>query len=287
MTTAASMIETLAAWGLTRRDVRTVLLLGSQARNDHPADEFSDIDVVLTVDDPGTFLLGSDWLSELGDVIADVVEPTAIGGMSERRVLFASGQDVDFSVVPTETMRLLGDFSDVVEVRQLFGRGNRVLKDDLGVRAAVDAIPTPEPGGLTVSKADYHALSNGFWYQLICATKKWRRGELWVAMTACEGVLSKTLVDLVRWRTQLQHPTREIWHGTRYLEEWTDSATLNALAATRTGYGVEEIGLSLRRLGALFRRLEAECRDLSGFAAAVDDERVWQLFERLLLGPPD
>jgi aminoglycoside 6-adenylyltransferase len=283
MTTSASMIETLEAWVLIRRDVRAVLLVGSHARNDHPADEFSDIDVVLTVDDPESFLLSSDWLRELGDVIADVVEPTVIGGMSERRVLFASGQDVDFSVVPTEMMRLLGDFSDVVEVRQLFGRGNRVLKDDLGVRDAIEAIPPLEPGGLPLSEADYRALSNGFWYQLICATKKWRRGELWVAMTSCEGILSKALVDLVRWRTQLRHPSMEIWHGTRYLEEWADSATMDELAATRTGYGVQEIGLSLRRLGALFRQLEAECREISGFAAAVDEERVWQLFERLLV----
>ena len=287
MTTATPMIETLAAWALTRRDVHALLLLGSQARANHPADEFSDIDVVLTVDDPDTFLLGSDWLGEIGGLIADVVEPTAIGGMSERRVLFRSGQDVDFSVVPTQMMKLLGDFSDVVEVRQLFGRGSRILKDDLGIRPAIAAIPTPQPGGVPLAEADYRALSNGFWYQLICATKKWRRGELWVAMTACEGVLSGALVDLIRWRSRLRHPSREIWHGSRHLEEWADSVTLNELAATRTGYGVEEIGLSLRRLGASFRRLEAECRETSGFSAAVDEGRVWELFERLLVRPAD
>jgi hypothetical protein len=71
-------------------------------------------------------------------------------------------------------------------------------------------------------------------------------------MTSCDGVLSTSLVDLVRWRTQLRHPSREIWHGGRYIEQWADSATMNELAATRTGYGVREIGLSLRRLGARF-----------------------------------
>lgn len=101
------------------------------------------------------------------------------------------------------------------------------------------------------------------------------------------GVLSNALVDLVRWRTQLRHPSMEIWHGTRYIEEWAESATMNELAATRTGYGVQEIGLSRRRLAALFRQLEAECREISGFAAAVDKEAVWQLFERLLVRPPD
>jgi aminoglycoside 6-adenylyltransferase len=287
MTTADSMTDALAAWVLTRRDVRAMLLLGSQARSDHPADEFSDIDVVLTVDDPDVFLRRSDWLRELGDVIADVVEPTAIGGMSERRVLFGSGQDVDFSVVPLELMKLLGDFSTVVEVRQLLGRGNRVLKDDLGIRDAIDAIPAPDPGGIPVAEADYRALSNGFWYHLVWATKKWRRGELWVAMTSCEGDLSKPLVDLVRWRTQLRLPSIDIWHGNRYIEEWADSATMIDLAATRTGYGVHEIGLSLRRLANLFRQLEADCREITGFAPAVDEERLWQLFERLLARPPD
>jgi aminoglycoside 6-adenylyltransferase len=287
MTTAASITDALAAWASTRRDVHAVLLLGSQARSDHPADEFSDVDVVLTVDDPDVFLHGSDWLGELDDVIADVVEPTAIGGMSERRVLFRSGQDVDFSVVPVELMALLGDFSDLVEVRQLLGRGSRVLVDDLGIRDAIDAIPAPEPGGVPFSEADYRALSNGFWYQLVWATKKWRRGELWVAMTSCEGVLSKGLVDLVRWRIQLRRPSVDVWHGNRYIEEWADSATMADLAATRTGYGVHEIGLSLRRLADLFRQFEVECREITGFAPAVDEERAWQLFERLLARPPD
>jgi aminoglycoside 6-adenylyltransferase len=287
MTTAASMIDALAAWASMRRDVHAVLLLGSQARIDHPADEFSDIDVVLTVDDPDVFLHGSAWLRDLDDVIADVVEPTAIGGMSERRVLFGSGQDVDFSVVPVELMKLLGDFTDLVEVRQLLGRGNRVLKDDLDIRKAIGKVAAPEPGKVPVTESDYSVLSNGFWYQLVWTTKKWRRGELWVAMTSCEGTLSKALVDLLRWRTQLRHPSTDIWHGTRYIEEWLDSATMVDLAATRTGYGVHEIGLSLRRLAALFRQLEAECREITGFGPAVDEARAWQLFERLLATPPD
>ena len=64
---------------------------------------------MLTVDDPAAFLAGGEWLREFRSVLTDIVEPTAIGGMSERRVLFASGQDVDFSVVPVDMMQLLGN----------------------------------------------------------------------------------------------------------------------------------------------------------------------------------
>ena len=45
------LIEKLIQWG--NRDVRVylALIIGSQARSDHPADEFSDLDVIIAVDD--------------------------------------------------------------------------------------------------------------------------------------------------------------------------------------------------------------------------------------------
>jgi len=275
------LLARVITWANARPDVHAVLLVGSQARSDHPADEFSDIDVVLSVDDPAVFLDDDEWLAEIAPVICDVVEPTAIGGMSERRVLFASGQDVDFSIVPVEMMRLLGDFKDLHEVRALLGRGARLLVDELEIADEIDAVVPPEPDSGLLSASEYRALSCGFWYQLIVATRKWRRGELWVAISSCEGRLTSATIEMARWWTTLRRPSTDTWHGARFIEEWLDPTVLGALAATRTGYGAAEIRLSLDRLAALFRKLETECREMSGYEPAVDDAEVQRLFRTL------
>ncbi len=42
----------IADWAREREDVRAVLVVGSQARTHPPADRWSDLDVVLFVDEP-------------------------------------------------------------------------------------------------------------------------------------------------------------------------------------------------------------------------------------------
>jgi aminoglycoside 6-adenylyltransferase len=279
---ANTLIERLAAWANGNDEVHVLMLVGSQARSDHPADAFSDIDLVMTVDDPEVFLGHDEWLSEIGPVIADLIEPTAVGGMSERRILFESGRDADFSIVPVDMMRLLGDFKDLAEVRELFGRGVRILVDKIGIADDITTIAPPEDGGGLLSENEYRALASRFWYYLIAAARKWRRGELWFAMAWCEGQLTASVIELARWWTQLSRPSTHLWHGTRFIEEWLDPSVMSALKATRTGYGSAEISLSLRRLAELFRRLEADCRAASKYESPVDEEAVWRLLEALM-----
>jgi len=279
---ATTLIDRLAQWARRRSDVHLLMVVGSQARSDHPADEFSDVDVVLTVDDPELFLRRSEWLDEIGPVIVDVIESTAFGGMSERRVLFASGRDVDFSIVPVDMMRFLGDFKDLGEVRELFGRGVRLIVDKVGIADEVATISPPESGAGLLSQSEYSALASRFWYHLIAATRKWRRGELWVAMAWCEGHLTASTIDLARWWTRLLRGSTDIWHGAHFIEEWLDPSVMGALAATRTGYGSVEVAHCLRRLAELFRKLETDCREVSGYESPVDEAAVWRLLDALL-----
>ncbi len=238
--------------------------------------------MVLTVDAPETFLHDAGWLEELGATLVETVEATAIGGMSERRVLFASGQDVDFSFVPADLGPLLIDYKDLPEVRELVGRGVRVLVDRADVAREIAMIEPPDPVSSLLSASEYRTLSNSFWYQLIIATKKWRRGELWVAMTTCEGVLTTRTIDVARWWTKLREPSIDVWHGARFIEDWLDGSVLAALVDSRTGYGRSEIALSLHRIMTLFQQLEAECCGAAGYAHAVDHDALRELVARLL-----
>src|SRR5262245_36751765 len=91
------LIDGFVAWAQTQPDIRAAIVLGSRARTDRPADEWSDLDLLVVTSDPGRLLAQADWLEQLGTPRLTFLESTAVGGMTERRVLFEGGLDVDFS----------------------------------------------------------------------------------------------------------------------------------------------------------------------------------------------
>ena len=105
-------LEDVVSWAGGRADVRAVVLVGSQARADLPADELSDVDLVLVVEEPAQFLESDEWLAPLGEALLTFVEETAVGGEQERRVLFRSGLEVDFSVVTAGASHLMTSSRD-------------------------------------------------------------------------------------------------------------------------------------------------------------------------------
>jgi hypothetical protein len=50
------MIDCFVTWAQLRPDVRAGVVLGSWARNDMPADDLSDLDLLVIVSDPSVFL---------------------------------------------------------------------------------------------------------------------------------------------------------------------------------------------------------------------------------------
>ena len=87
------LLDSLAAWCSQRADVRAVALVGSWARDGARYD--SDVDVVLLTTDPGRYIATDDWALALG---AKVIATRRWGMLTERRLLTATGVEVDFGV---------------------------------------------------------------------------------------------------------------------------------------------------------------------------------------------
>ena len=64
--TYEDLLDRFLAWARLRPDVRAVIVVGSCARTDHPADAFSDLDLVVVSTDPDRYLSETDWLKALG-----------------------------------------------------------------------------------------------------------------------------------------------------------------------------------------------------------------------------
>ena len=174
-----ALIARLAAWAEADENIRAVVIVGSRARTDHPADEWADLDAVLLARDPQPMWAGAAWLEAIGEPWLTFIEPTPDHRTYERRVLFAGGLDVDF--VPVAVASLLEVLErGLAEGLVLLQRGARILVDKDGLaqralQAVAPAAPPPLP-----SEAEYLNLVNDFWYHTVWSAKHLRRGDLWV-----------------------------------------------------------------------------------------------------------
>ena len=275
---ATSWVLRLKGWAEREENVRLALLVGSQARTERPADPQSDIDLVLFARDPDRILHGEDWLADLGPYWTSHVEANALHSGEERRVLFEDGQDVDFAVFPA---KYLGALVTDLHAAGVLRRGFRVLADKDAIRLAV---PPAEQPPVSPSPSEFSNLENDYWFHLVWAAKKLRRGELMTALEVANGYLPRLLVRAVRWHGLACGPSgRDLWHGARFLESWADPRVMRDLPATVAQYDSRSIAQALRASRALFSWLSEETRQHLAFPSTIrDPAQLSRYLDRLL-----
>jgi aminoglycoside 6-adenylyltransferase len=263
---AEALLEAVTVWGRWRGDVRAVLLVGSRARADTPADQWSDTDLALVVDDPAPYLVSWEWLGAFGRPLLTFVEPTAVGPFAERRVLFETGLEVDFALLPVAAARRMAEDPEAMAVLR---RGFRVLVDKLALEATLSDSAAQPPAVDTPDQAAFAQVTQDFWYHLVWAAKKLQRGELWIATQACNGHLKSLAVTLLAWQAKAADSRADTWHGGRFLERWADPQALRELQRAYAGYDSAEVARALWATAELFHRLERECAERFGLPLSV------------------
>ncbi|HEX6989300.1 MAG TPA: aminoglycoside 6-adenylyltransferase, partial [Bacillota bacterium] len=286
----APLIGRIETWARNREDIRGLLILGSRARCIRPADAWSDLDVLLVTTDPDSYLDSTGWLADLGTVWITFLEPTPAGGL-ERRVLFAGGLDVDFSVVAAADAAALAERGVPPEVAGIVTRGVRVLLDRDGLmsrlidqcRAVAAALPPPAAPG----QAELDQLCHDFWYHAVWVAKKLRRGEVWTALDCCDGYMKRRLLTLLEWHARAHRgPGWDTWHQGRFLEEWADDRVVQALRPAFAHYDAADVRRALLATMQVFRWAAVETSGLLGltYPEAVD-AKASGLVEELLDEP--
>jgi aminoglycoside 6-adenylyltransferase len=259
------LLAAVAAWARQRPDVHAAFVVGSHARAEVPADRWSDIDIVFLVDDPTAYTADTGWLATFGRPLLTFVEPTAVGGFIEQRVLFDSGQDVDFALLPLIELEQIASSPDIAAV---LGRGLRVLVDKRGLERALRRDGTPAAPA-PPSAATFAQLTHDFWYHALWAAKKLRRGEVWIAKQSCDCYLKALMVRLLAWHAQAADREIDTWHGGRFLERWADRQALQDLRDTYANYDADDVARALWATVNLFERLEHECAERLDLALTV------------------
>ncbi len=255
---ANTRMELLAAavadWAQEREDVKALVLVGSQARAEMPADRWSDLDAVLIVDDPEPYAEDSSWAHEFGRPVLTFLEETPVGHR-ERRVLYETGEDVDFPLFPVTAIEHLEQSENAAH---LLARGYRVLVDKIALEERLARVGATAETSSAPSKRDFTQLTSDFWYHALWSAKKLRRGEVYTAKGCVDGYMKDRLVTLLEWHARAVDPSADTWHAGRFLERWADPGALVALEFAYARYSVREVARALWATVDLWQGLEEE-----------------------------
>jgi molybdopterin-guanine dinucleotide biosynthesis protein A len=259
------MAAAAADWAREREDVRALVVVGSQARADTPADRWSDLDLILLVRDPQPYLDDAGWVEEFGRPVVTFLEST-MDGHWERRVLYEAGEDVDFVLFPDSVVERIADSENAVE---LLGRGYRVLVDRIGLADDLRRLEAP-PRRTSPTQHDFSELTADFWYHALWTAKKLRRGEVFTALECLDAYMKARLVTLLGWHARSLDPSLDTWHGGRFLERWADPGALAALERAYARYDLRDVARALWETVDLWQGVEQETAGRLGLEPTVD-----------------
>lgn len=258
-----AILDRLVQWGQKQGDVQALLVIGSQARTDTPADAFSDLDLVVCVDDPEIYLYQDDWLRPVGDFFISFLEDT-LDGARERRILFDGALDVDFVFRTRAAFEALGQSG---QGQSILARGYRVLVDKMGMAEMLRGCSTGQLACEPLSESAFVNLANDFWYHVIWSAKKLLRGELWTAKGCVDSYLKNRLRQVMECHAQALHgPGYDTWHDGRFLDGWAEDWVVQGLSNCYAHYEQADVKAALRATAALFHQVALEAADRMGYA---------------------
>lgn len=283
--------DQISAWAETQPHVRAILVIGSRARRDHPADDWSDLDLIVFVDDFNPYLAQPDWLDVFGEVwvwIRDWIGTSwSAAKYPEYLAVYAGGNKLDFSFFPVDRLRqMAGD--DPRRLDSSYQRGYRVLVDKDGLAAQLPPpLSAPLPAAQP-SAQEFQTLNEEFWYAALQVARCLRRGDLW-GVKVRDHTLKKHLLAMIECHAHARHGwDRDTWHDGRFMREWGDPQAWQALHQAFAHFDAADSARALRVTLDLFRRLSAEAAQPLGYAYPAQlDARITGLIEKLDAGPAE
>ena len=264
------LIRRLKDYGQSADEVQAVLIIGSQARREVPADQYSDLDIILVVSDPSLFLYSDEWLKFLGRHNISFVENT-IGGEKERRVLFDGGLDVDFVIVSQKTVEAVLLGTDGLDILR---KGYEILLDKTALSNKLRKRSLPAPKNEAPSADEYQNLVNDFWYHTVWTAKKLLRGELWAAKFCVDGYMKYKLLWLLEFHAHVIHGwDYNTWHSGRFIDSWADRQAMRKMSTAFAHYEKEDIAKALVETMDIFSRIAQETAEETGYTYPAEAEK--------------
>ena len=260
------LLRRIIAWAENRADILALVLVGSSARDELPADEWSDIDLVLVAAEPEVYLDSAAWAAEIDEPWIATLERGPDGKIVERRVLFRSGIDADFIVIARAGLSAF----QAEPLRSITARGMKILLDKEHLMPELQKEEQRSGAPILPSFAEFSEQVNDFWFHAVWTAKKLRRGELWTAKSCCDGYMKRLLLRMIEWRALAlggaNAASGAVWYNGRFIERWAGAELVERLGTAFAHYDEAGIWQALSNTLDLFGAISRETAQRLGYA---------------------
>ena len=271
----------LEEWAKGQPGIRAALLIGSRATPQGARDGFSDHDVVLFLEPASRLAQRDDWMEAFGRPLIVLKETAEHRGetVPTRLVQYRGGHRIDFTLSRVD---LLHRIAEQEALPDWLGAGYRVLLDRDGDAekllppSAAAYVPRPP------TAAEYKALVDEFWWEVLYVGKYVSRNELLPARYSLEAVLRyDCLVPMLEWYVQVPRAWEQSvgvrGRGLRWLLDLDDRELLDRTYAADT---LASHGRALDAMIELFRKAaQTVARDLGHHYPRILDDETCRLLE--------
>jgi aminoglycoside 6-adenylyltransferase len=253
----------LVVWAESIADIRTILIVGSQARQIKPADDYSDLDLSLYV--VGNVEQNSQaylqWLRDFAPVwmILEEQKDETKGWL----ILYQGGVKVDFSVTPISALQRLIDEKYLWNDQQ---RGYRILLDKDGIAAQLPP-PTPfdPPPYTPPTETQFIKRVEGYFYGVVYVAKQIKRNNLWKIKWA-DQIQQTMLLEMLEWHAHAtQDRPLDTYSRGDFMYDWVSESTWRELHDVFARFDAADSRKSLIASVRLFTRLAEETAAKRGY----------------------
>lgn len=254
--------QNFVSWAQTVEDIRAAFIVGSRAREDHPADEWSDMDIIFYTSEQKYYLSNQEWLSNFGDICTSFVSETN-GGDPECLTLFDGGWQVDFVI---HTLDGLKHMVKNKVIPDNFYRGVKVLIDKDHISKYIMPQYSKAPQENPLSEDNFLQSVNMFWFIALYSAKQILRNELWVVKVR-DNNMKQLLLQMIEWHQKVVNGAEyDTWHAGRFLCEWASKEIQIELQNSFGHFDKNDSWKALIATITLFKRLSHEIAENKKFS---------------------
>ena len=248
----SELIENIISFGNRDDRIIAIVMVGSQAREENTADQYSDLDLIMIVQDANYFVNANKWLSEIGKHHISFLEKT-IDGADEKRVLFDGALDVDFVILTENDAKAALINGDS---QKMLCNGYRILVDKAGIKSLVPPQQLIRKPYVFPTEIVYVNVVNDFWYHAIWTSKKLLRGEFWAAKFCLDCNMKNKLLWMIEFYEHTRNKSNyNTWYNGRFVDSWAGEDIKTLLADSFAHYEKQDMISSLKKTMELFRHL--------------------------------
>ncbi len=255
----------IVEWAERQEDIRLVVLVGSRARQKHPASKYADLDLLIFTDKGDRYMEDKAWLNTFGKVFISIQGRT-VGGDPEVMTVYEGYQGVDFVFVPAE---LLGKLSEMEELPDIFLKGYSIWLDKEAVGKKIDEKLTSGQARIKSfpppSQSEYEHTVDSFLFSAYYVGRVYYQGDLWLAK-ARQSELNYVVLKMMEWHARVKKGwALEVWHMGKYLQEWADGDIVAKVPGLFSDYDKQRSFTALLNAVDAFEQMASEVAQSLGY----------------------